>query len=169
MYRIGQGFDIHKLIEGRKLILGGVEIPYAKGLFGHSDADVLIHAIIDAMFGALALGDIGTHFPDSDPKYKDIDSMILLKHACKLINEKGYIINNLDNTILIQEPKMKPFIGEMQKNLSRVLNTDVTKISIKAKTMEEQDSIGQKNAVAVHSVVLLRRIPNESGQHINKH
>ena len=110
MYRIGQGFDIHKLTEGRKLILGGIEIPYSKGLLGHSDADVLIHAIIDAMFGALALGDIGTHYPDNDEQYKNISSIILLKETYNIIKEKGYKINNIDSSILAQEPKMKPFI-----------------------------------------------------------
>lgn len=158
MYRIGQGFDIHKLVEGRKLILGGVEIPYDKGLLGHSDADVLIHAIIDALFGALALGDIGTHFPDSDPKYKDIDSTVLLKDAYKIILENGYKINNLDNTIIIEEPKMKPYIKLMQKKLSSIFNIEENKISIKAKTMEKMDSVGEKQAVAVHSTVLLIKV-----------
>ena len=155
MYRIGQGFDIHKLVTGRKLILGGVEIPHTKGLLGHSDADALIHAIIDALFGALALGDIGTHFPDTDPKYKDIDSTILLKEAYKIILENGYKINNLDNTIIIEEPQMKPYIKLMQKKLSSIFNIEENKISIKAKTMEKMDSIGEKQAVAVYSTVLL--------------
>ncbi len=155
MFRIGQGFDIHRLVEGRKLILGGVEIPHTKGLLGHSDADALIHAIIDALFGALALGDIGTHFPDTDPKYKDIDSTILLKEAYKIILENGYRINNLDNTIIIEEPKMKPYINLMQKKLSSIFNIEENKISIKAKTMEKMDSIGAKQAVAVYSTVLL--------------
>ena len=155
MYRIGQGFDIHNLVTGRKLILGGVEIPYEKGLLGHSDADALIHAIIDALFGALALGDIGTHFPDNDPKYKDIDSTILLKEAYKIILDKGYKINNIDNTIIIEEPKMKPYIKLMQKKLSSIFNIEENRISIKAKTMEKMDSIGEKQAVAVYSTVLL--------------
>ena len=155
MFRIGQGFDIHKLVEGRKLILGGVEIPHTKGLLGHSDADALIHAIIDALFGALALGDVGTHFPDNDPKYKDIDSTILLKEAYKIILDKGYKINNIDNTIIIEEPKMKPYIKLMQKKLSSIFNIEENKISIKAKTMEKMDSIGEKQAVAVYSTVLL--------------
>ena len=155
MFRIGQGFDIHRLVEGRKLILGGVEIPHTKGLLGHSDADALIHAIIDALFGALALGDIGTHFPDTDPKYKDIDSTILLKEVYKIILENGYKINNIDNTIIIEEPKMKPYIKLMQKKLSSIFNIEENKISIKAKTMEKMDSIGAKQAVAVYSTVLL--------------
>lgn len=155
MLRIGQGFDLHKLVEDRKLIIGGVEIEHSKGLFGHSDADVLIHSIIDALFGALALGDIGTHFPDNDPKYKNIDSTILLKEAIKLVKEKGYKINNLDNTILAQEPKMKPHIPLMQKRLAELLEIDEAQISIKAKTMEEQDSIGERKAIATQSIVLL--------------
>ena len=155
MLRIGQGFDLHKLVENRKLIIGGIEIEHSKGLLGHSDADVLIHSIIDALFGALALGDIGTHFPDNDAKYKNIDSTILLKEAVKLVKEKGYRINNLDNTILAQEPKMKPHIPLMQKRLAELLGIEENQISIKAKTMEEQDSIGERKAIATQSVVLL--------------
>lgn len=162
MYRIGQGFDIHRLVENRKLILGGINLGYHKGLLGHSDADALAHSIIDALFGALALGDIGTHFPDNNPKYKDIDSMILLKQAYELVKEKGYEIVNIDNTILAQEPKMKPYIPLMQKNLCSVLNIDKNKISIKAKTMEEQDAVGQRLAISTQSIVLLKRIENEN-------
>lgn len=158
MLRIGQGFDLHKLVEGRKLILGGIEIEHSKGLLGHSDADALIHSIIDALFGALALGDIGTHFPDNDPKYKDIDSTILLKEAVSIITENGYKINNIDNTILAQEPKMKPYIPLMQEKLANLLNIEKNQISIKAKTMEGQDSIGEGNAIATQSVVLLTKI-----------
>lgn len=157
MYRIGQGFDIHKLVEGRKLILGGIELEYEKGLLGHSDADVLAHSIIDALFGALALGDIGTHFPDNDPKYKDIDSMVLLKEAYTLVKEEGYVINNLDNTIFAQAPKLKPYIPKIQENLAQILEIDKSLISIKAKTMEEQDSVGQKKAISTQSIVLLRK------------
>lgn len=160
MYRIGQGFDIHKLVEGRKFILGGVEIDYEKGLLGHSDADALVHSIIDAILGALALGDIGTHFPDSDSKYKNIDSLILLKKAYNLVKQNGYIINNLDNTIMVQEPKMKPYIPLMQEKLASVLEIDKSLISIKAKTMEEQDSVGNKKAVATQSIVLLIKSTN---------
>lgn len=157
MYRIGQGFDIHKLVEGRKLILGGIELEYEKGLLGHSDADALAHSIIDALFGALALGDIGTHFPDNDPRYKDIDSMVLLKEAYTLVKEEGYVINNLDNTIFAQAPKMKPYIPKIQENLAQILEIDKSLISIKAKTMEEQDSVGQKKAISTQSIVLLRK------------
>ncbi len=157
MYRIGQGFDIHKLIEGRKLILGGVELDYEKGLLGHSDADALAHSIIDALFGALAIGDIGTHFPDNDEKYKNIDSLILLKEAYNLVKEKGYVINNLDNTIFAQEPKMKPYIPIIQEKLAQTLEIEKDLISIKAKTMEGQDSVGEKKAISTQSIVLLRR------------
>lgn len=155
MYRIGQGFDIHKLVENRRLIIGGVEIEYEKGLLGHSDADVLIHAIIDALFGALNLGDIGTHFHDTDPKYKDIDSTILLKEAIRLISDKGYKIVNIDNTVFAQEPKMKPHIVKIRKKLSELLCVDENLISIKAKTNEGMDSIGEKKAIAASSIVLL--------------
>lgn len=161
MYRIGQGFDIHKLVDGRKLIIGGIEIGYEKGLLGHSDADVLLHSIIDALLGALALGDIGTHFPDNDSKYKDADSCVLLEKTYNLIKQYGYEINNIDNSILIQEPKMKPYIPLMVKKISSLLGIDENKISIKAKTMEEQDSVGEKKAVAVHSVVLLKKTETE--------
>lgn len=155
MFRIGQGFDIHKLVEGRKLIIGSIEIDYPKGLLGHSDADVLIHSIIDALLGALSLGDIGTHFPDNDPQYKNIDSTILLKETKKLIEEKGYKINNLDNTIFAQEPKMKPYIPLIREKLSQILEIDKDLISIKAKTMEGQDSVGEKKSISTQSVVLL--------------
>lgn len=155
MFRIGQGFDIHKLVEGRKLIIGGIEIDYPKGLLGHSDADVLIHSIIDALLGALALGDIGTHFPDNDPQYKNIDSTILLRKTKKLIEEKGYKINNLDNTIFAQEPKMKPYIPLIREKLSQILEIDKDLISIKAKTMEGQDSVGEKKSISTQSVALL--------------
>ena len=158
MYRIGQGFDIHKLVENRKFIIGGVEVEYHKGLLGHSDADVLVHSIMDSMFGALALGDIGTHFPDNNSKYKNIDSLVLLKETYNIIKEKGYIINNLDNTILAQEPKMKPYIPLMKEKLSEILEIEKSQISIKAKTMEEQDSIGHNDSVAAQSVVLLKRM-----------
>ena len=157
MYRIGQGFDLHILTQGRKFILGGIEINYDKGLLGHSDADCLCHAIIDALFGALALGDIGTHFPDNDNKYKNIDSTILLEQAYNLVKKEGYIINNIDNTIMVQEPKMKPYIPLMAEKLSKILQINKNQISIKAKTMEEQDSVGQKKSVAVQSVVLLKK------------
>lgn len=157
MFRVGLGYDIHKLVEDRPLIIGGVEIPYEKGLLGHSDADVLIHAIIDAMLGALALSDIGTHFPDTDPKYKGISSVELLKNVLGLITEKGYVINNIDSNIILQEPKMKPYIPKMVKVLSEVLNIKENQLSIKAKTNEQMDAVGEKKAIEANAVVMLRK------------
>ena len=157
MFRVGLGYDIHKLVEDRPLIIGGVEIPYEKGLLGHSDADVLIHAIIDAMLGALALSDIGTHFPDTDPKYKGISSVELLKNVLGLITEKGYVINNIDSNIILQEPKMKPYIPKMVKVLSEVWNIEEKQLSIKAKTNEQMDAVGEKKAIEANAVVMLRK------------
>ena len=157
MFRVGLGYDIHKLVEDRPLIIGGVEIPYEKGLLGHSDADVLIHAIIDAMLGALALSDIGSHFPDTDPKYKGISSVELLKNVLGLITEKGYVINNIDSNIILQEPKMKPYIPKMVKVLSEVLNIKENQLSIKAKTNEQMDAVGEKKAIEANAVVMLRK------------
>lgn len=158
MYRIGIGYDIHKLTTGRDLIIGGVKITHEKGLLGHSDADVLIHAIIDAMLGALALADIGTLFPDTDPKYKDIDSTILLKHVYELIKTKGYEIENLDSNIIAQQPKMMPYIPKMKDVLCEILNIDLDKISIKAKTKEKLDAVGQELAIESNAVVLLKKV-----------
>lgn len=155
MYRIGLGYDIHTLQEGRELIIGGVKITHEKGLMGHSDADVLIHAIIDAMLGALALSDIGTLFPDTDNKYKDADSTILLKHVYEKILEKGYGIVNIDSNIIAQEPKMMPYIPKMRETLDKILNIGQENISIKAKTNEKMDAVGQKLAIEAHAVVLL--------------
>lgn len=155
MYRIGIGYDIHKLVEGRDLILGGVKITHEKGLLGHSDADVLIHAIIDALLGALALDDIGTLFPDTDPKYKDIDSTILLKHVYELIQSKGYKIVNIDSNIIAQAPKMMPYIPKMKEVLCKILNTNPDDFSIKAKTKEKLDAVGQKLAIESNAVVFL--------------
>ena len=157
MFRVGLGYDIHKLVEGRPLIIGGIEIPYEKGLLGHSDADVLIHAIIDAMLGALALSDIGTHFPDTDPKYKGISSVELLKNVIGLIHEKGYVINNIDSNIILQEHKMKPHIPNMVKNLSKIMGIDASQLSIKAKTNEQMDAVGEKFAIEASAVVMLRK------------
>ena len=157
MYKIGIGYDIHKLIEGRDLIIGGVKITHEKGLLGHSDADVLIHAVIDAMLGALALDDIGTLFPDTDPKYKDIDSTVLLKHVYELIKSKGYKISNLDSNIIAQEPKMMPYIPKMKESLCKILNLSPENLSIKAKTKEKLDAVGQKLAIEANAVVLLEK------------
>ncbi len=156
-YRIGQGYDLHRLENGRKLIIGGIEIPYPKGLLGHSDADVLAHAITDALLGALALGDIGTHFPDNDPQYKNADSLILLKKAYDLVKKNDYKINNIDCTIQAQEPKMKPYISSIQNKLAEFLQIELNQISIKAKTMEGLGPIGEKQAIAVHCTALLKK------------
>lgn len=136
MLRIGHGYDVHRLTEGRRLILGGVEIPYDLGLSGHSDADVLVHAIMDAMLGALALGDIGKHFPDNDMSFKDIDSMVLLKKVAELVAEKGYCLSNLDATISAEKPKLAEFIPLMRERIAEVIGTDVENISVKATTEE---------------------------------
>ena len=136
MFKIGLGYDIHRLVEDRDLIIGGVKIPYEKGLLGHSDADVLIHAIIDALLGAANLADIGTLFPDTDPKYKDANSIMLLKNVIELVKEKGYKINNIDSNIIAQAPKMMPHIPEMKKVLANAMDIDIESISIKAKTTE---------------------------------
>lgn len=155
--RIGQGYDVHKLVEGRKLILGGVDIPSTKGLLGHSDADVLIHAIMDAMLGALALGDIGKHFPDTDPKFKGISSITLLKHVNELILSYGWEISNLDSTIVLQAPKIAPFIKNIQKNLSENLNLPTNCVSIKATTNEKLGFSGREEGAQAFAVVLLKQ------------
>lgn len=154
-YRIGTGYDIHQLTEGRDLIIGGVKIEHEKGLRGHSDADVLIHAIIDAMLGALALPDIGTLFPDTDEKFKNADSKILLANVNALIEKKGYEINNIDSNIIAQAPKMMPHIPAMNKILSEILKIDEDMISIKAKTNEKMDAVGEKRAIEANAVVML--------------
>lgn len=156
MYRIGLGYDIHKLTEGRNLIIGGVKITHEKGLLGHSDADVLIHAIIDALLGALALSDIGTLFPDTDELYKDADSTVLLRDVYKLIKEKNYVIENIDSNIIAQKPKMMPYIPKMKEVLCQILSIDAENISIKAKTNEKMDAVGQKLAIEAQAVVLLK-------------
>ena len=157
MFRIGLGYDIHRLVEDRDLIIGGVKIPYEKGLLGHSDADVLIHAIIDALLGAANLADIGTLFPDTDPKYKDANSIMLLKNVIELVKEKGYKINNIDSNIIAQAPKMMPHIPEMKTTLAKAMDIDIESISIKAKTKEKLDSVGEKLAIETNAVVLLEK------------
>ncbi len=157
-YRIGIGYDIHRLVEDRELIIGGVKITHEKGLLGHSDADVLVHAIIDALLGALALDDIGTLFPDTDSKYKDADSVILLKKVYDLVQKEGYWINNIDSNIIAQAPKMMPYIPKMKEALSVVLGLEYTDISIKAKTKEKLDSVGEGLAIEANAVVMLEKI-----------
>ena len=157
-FRVGIGYDIHRLVEGRELIIGGVKITHEKGLLGHSDADVLVHAIIDALLGALALDDIGTLFPDTDPKYKDADSMVLLRHVIQKVNENGYRINNIDSNIIAQNPKMMPYIPKMKEALANLLGLEPTDISIKAKTKEKLDAVGESKAIEANAVVLLEKI-----------
>lgn len=155
--RIGYGYDVHKLVENRKLVLGGVEIPYEKGLLGHSDADVLVHAVIDAVLGALALGDIGKHFPDSDPKYKGIDSMLLLTETVKMMQEKGYSLGNLDATVSAQAPKLMPHIPKMRENLANAFGVSLDDISIKATTEEGLGITGDGKGMTATAVCLLKR------------
>ena len=158
MRRIGHGYDVHRLVEGRKLILGGVEIPWEKGLDGHSDADVLVHAIMDAILGAAALGDIGHLFPDTDDRYKGADSMNLLREVCRAVYEHGYRIGNIDSTILAQKPKLAPHIVSMRENISRTLNIDVSRVSVKATTEEKLGFTGEEKGIAAHAVCLLEEI-----------
>lgn len=157
MLRIGNGYDVHKLVEGRKLVLGGVEIPHTKGVLGHSDGDVLIHAIMDAMLGALALGDIGQHFPDTDMKYENIDSTILLTRVKELIAERGYKVVNLDSIIVLQKPKVKPYIEAMRKRIAEVLEIDIEQVSVKATTEEKLGFTGDESGVKSYCVILLEK------------
>lgn len=156
--RIGIGYDLHRLVEGRALILGGVKIPYEKGLMGHSDADVLVHAIIDALLGAMGEKDIGTHFPDSDMSFKDISSMVLLQKTMQIMENNGYKIVNIDSNIICQKPKLMPYIDKMKEKLAPLLNLDIMSLSIKAKTNEGQDSVGEGNSIASQCVCLIEKI-----------
>ncbi len=161
--RIGNGYDVHRLVEDRKLILGGVEIPYEKGLLGHSDADVLLHAIMDALLGAAALGDIGKHFPDTDPAYKGANSMELMAHVKKLIEEQSYFIENIDCTIIAQRPKLAPYIAAMKINIARVLGIQPGQVNVKATTEEGLGFTGQGLGIAASAVCLLSEIQNYVG------
>ena len=153
--RVGMGYDVHKLVKDRKLIMGGVEIPYELGLLGHSDADVLLHAIMDALLGAAALGDIGKHFPDTDPKYKGISSMKLLEHVAGLIAEKGYIVENIDATIIAQAPKMRPHIDTMRENIAKALLIDVGQVNVKATTEEGLGFTGSGEGISSQAICLV--------------
>ena len=155
MYRTGIGFDVHTLAEDRLLIIGGVQIPHQKGLLGHSDADVLVHAVMDAVLGALALGDIGKHFPDTDTKFKDANSMELLRHVQGLVEEKGYVCTNLDSIIIAEKPKMALYLMEMRTNLASVLKIKIEQVSIKATTTERLGVIGREESIAAQAIVLL--------------
>lgn len=156
--RIGHGYDVHRLVENRKLILGGVEIPFERGLLGHSDADVLLHAISDALLGAVALGDIGKHFPDTDPRYAGADSMLLLKEVVQFVRNEGYQVGNLDATILCQRPKLARFIAAMRENIAACCEIPVSDVSVKATTEEKLGFTGSGEGIAVHAVALLERI-----------
>lgn len=153
--RIGHGYDVHKLTENRKLILGGVNIPWEKGLLGHSDADVLLHAVMDALLGAAALGDIGKLFPDTDNAYKNADSIELLKTVCSKIKEKGYEVVNVDSTVIAQKPKLSPYIEEMRKNIANALKTSIDNINVKATTEEQLGFTGREEGISAHAVCII--------------
>ena len=157
MIRIGHGYDVHAFSENRKCIIGGVEIPYEKGLLGHSDADVLLHAISDSLLGAAALGDIGKHFPDTDPEFKGADSLVLLSKVNELLESKGYKVVNVDATVIAQAPKLAPYIIEMRENIAKALKTDVEFISVKATTEEKLGFTGRKEGISAHSVCLIEK------------
>jgi len=155
--RVGYGYDVHRLVEGRKLILGGVDIPFEKGLLGHSDADVLLHAITDALFGAAALGDIGSHFPDTDPRYKGADSLKLLEACGDELKEQGWNVGNIDATIVAQRPKLLPYVPQMRENIARVLHITVEQVSLKGKTEEGLGFTGTGQGMAVHAVCFIEK------------
>ncbi len=156
-FRVGHGYDVHRLVPDRSLILGGVTVPYEKGLLGHSDADVLLHAVCDSLLGALALGDIGGHFPDSDPTYKNIDSRILLSRTAQLIREKGWQIGNIDATVVAQAPRLSPYIDQMRENIAAVLELPLDAVGVKATTEEHLGFTGEGLGIAAHAVCLLFR------------
>ena len=160
--RVGMGYDVHKLVEGRDLILGGVKVPYTLGLLGHSDADVLLHAIMDALLGAAALGDIGKHFPDTDERNKGISSMKLLEHVEALLSEKGYIVGNIDATIIAQKPKLRPFIEEMEENVARVLKISKEQINIKATTEEGLGFTGTEEGISAQAICTIMSFTREA-------
>ncbi|KJR46338.1 2-C-methyl-D-erythritol 2,4-cyclodiphosphate synthase [Desulfosporosinus sp. I2] len=156
--KVGIGYDVHALVEGRPLILGGVEIPHERGLLGHSDADVLIHAIMDSLLGALALGDIGGHFPDSDPRYRGISSLELLEHVMKLLEAGGYRVGNMDSVIMAERPKLAPFISKMRYNLSSVMKVEEACVSVKATTTERLGFVGREEGIGAQAIVSLERV-----------
>lgn len=159
-FRIGFGYDVHQLTEKRKLFLGGIKIPHKKGLKGHSDADALLHSITDAILGSLALGDIGTHFPNTDPRYKGIESRILLTKSYELVKNKGYSISNIDATVVAEQPKLNPYIYEMRKSVSDILNLSIDQVSIKATTSEKMGFVGEEKGIKVYAVVLIYKDEN---------
>ncbi|WP_214743068.1 MULTISPECIES: 2-C-methyl-D-erythritol 2,4-cyclodiphosphate synthase [unclassified Exiguobacterium] len=155
--RIGQGFDVHAFAEGRPLILGGIEIPHERGLLGHSDADVLLHTIADAALGAIAAGDIGKHFPDTDPEFKDADSKVLLRHVWQLVKDRGYVLGNVDATVMAQRPKLRPYIDEMRAVIANLLEADIEQVNVKATTTEKLGFTGREEGIAAQAVILLNR------------
>jgi len=155
MFRIGFGYDVHRLVKGRPLILGGVNIPWELGLLGHSDADVLVHAIMDGILGALGQGDIGRHFPDNDPAYKDKDSLLMLQEVMSMVKKEEYLVNNIDNTVVAQKPKLAPYIDKMKENLSKILDVELDRINIKATTTEGMGFTGREEGIEAYSVVSL--------------
>ena len=158
MIRIGHGYDVHRLSEGRKLILGGVEIPHQKGLLGHSDADVLVHAVMDSLLGALALGDIGKHFPDNDPQYEGADSISLLKRVSEIISRHGFSVGNIDSTIICQSPKLAPYIEQMRENIASAAGCEISQVSVKATTEERLGFTGSGEGIAAHTVCILESV-----------
>mgnify|MGYP000434761276 FL=1 len=158
--RVGMGYDVHRLVPDRELIIGGVKIPYEKGLLGHSDADVLLHAIMDALLGAAALGDIGKHFPDTDPEYKGADSLMLLRKVGELLSEEGYVIENIDSTIIAQKPKMAPHIEQMRKNIADTLGLDISRVNVKATTEEGLGFTGTGEGISSQAVALIMSVEN---------
>ncbi|MBS4201520.1 2-C-methyl-D-erythritol 2,4-cyclodiphosphate synthase [Bacillus sp. FJAT-49732] len=157
MFRVGQGFDVHEFAEGRPLIIGGIEIPYDKGLIGHSDADVLLHTVADACLGAIGEGDIGRHFPDTDPEYKDADSAKLLAHVWNLVKERGYSLVNIDCTIMAQKPKMAPHIDKMKERIAELLEADPSQVNVKATTTERLGFVGREEGIATQAVILIEK------------
>lgn len=154
-YRIGHGYDVHRMVAGRKLVLGGVEIPHDKGLLGHSDADVLVHAVADALLGALGLGDIGHHFPDTDERFRGMDSLVLLREVNRLVQSRGYLVSNVDSTVILQAPKIAPHVAVMRQNIARALEVNLADVSIKATTSEGLGFTGSGEGVVAHAVVLV--------------
>lgn len=155
--RIGQGFDVHAFAEGRPLILGGIEIPHDRGLLGHSDADVLLHTIADAALGAIAAGDIGKHFPDTDPEFKDADSKVLLQHVWQLVKSEGYVLGNVDATVMAERPKLRTYIDDMRAVIAELLEADISQVNVKATTTEKLGFTGREEGIAAQAVILLNR------------
>lgn len=162
MMRVGMGYDVHRLTVGRKLIMGGVEIPYEKGLLGHSDADVLVHAVMDALLGAAALGDIGKHFPDTDPEYEGVSSIRLLEYVGRILEENGYVIENIDATIIAQRPKMRPYIDQMRENMAEALGIETNQVSVKATTEEGLGFTGTGEGISSHAICAIEKFINFS-------